>query len=237
MPLSKPKGAAIMKPGTGIKRSVGDRSGAGSVALAGEAGIFETALHWIARNIVGKNRTGREDIVFLIDASGSMEENIAAVARYISEMIDVFEESDLDYTIGVIKFNRVLKNNDIRIYEQTGDINQVKSILRSIQCDGDERTLDAIEVGLTQVEYRHPVDKTFVVVTDEALTPRTSTRRTHKGITLNEMLKGDFQDILGMCQSDDVKVNVLGIEDEMHKLLAKETGGLWFQIPQQEGVP
>lgn len=237
MPLRRATGAIIMKPGTGAKRSTGDGSGKASVVLPGEAGIFETALYWIARNIVGKNKTGKEDIVFLVDASGSMEENIAAVARYISRMIDVLKENDLDYTMGVIKFNRVLKSNDIRVYEQTTVANQVKAILRSIDCDGDERTLDAIEVGLMQVEFRDPVDKTFVLVTDEAFTPRTQTRRTQKGVGLKEMLQGDFREIVQMCRNDSVKVNVLGIEDGMHKSLAKETGGLWFQIPQPDILP
>jgi hypothetical protein len=268
MPLPRPKGASIMKPGTGAKRSADGRSGAGSVGLPGEAGIFEKALYWIARNIVGKNETGKEDIVFLIDASGSMEENIAAVARYISRMIDVFEESDLDYTMGVIEFNLVLKNYDgesdkgnspaytvgattfntalesekynnyIALYDQTTDVNHIKRVLRNIKCDGNERTLDAIEVGLAQVEFRHPVDKTFVLVTDEAFTaPRTLAKRTRKGATFREILEEDFREIVKMCQNDSVKVNVLGIEDEMHKSLAKETGGLWFQIPQQDGLP
>jgi hypothetical protein len=237
-PLPRPTGATIMKPGTGTREGpVGGRSGAGSVGLPGEAGIFETALYWVARNIVNKNKTGKEDIVFLIDASGSMEENIAGVARYIIRMIDVFRESDLDYTMGVIEFNRVLKNNKIRVYEQTRDANQVRRILRDIQCDGDERTLDAMEVGLTQVKFRDPVDRTFVLVTDEAFTPRTLTRRTREGVALQEMLQEDFREIVEMCKSDNVKVNVLGIEDEMHKSLSKETGGLWFQIPQQEGLP
>ena len=51
------------------------------------------------------------------------------------------------------------------------------------------------------------------------------------------MLQMDFQEILVTCQADAVKVNVLGIEDGMHKELAKQTSGLWFQIPQQGGIP
>ena len=268
MPLPKPKGATIIKPGTGTgEGAAGGRSGAGSVGLPGEAGIFEKALYWIARNVVGKNKTGKEDIVFLIDASGSMGENIVAVARYISRMIDVLKESDLDYTMGVIKFNLVLKNDDgesdkensldytmgatmfntalesdkydnyITVYEQTTDVNHIKRILRNVKCDGNERTFDAIEVGLTQVEFRHPVDKTFVLVTDEAFTaPRTLTKRTRKGVALKDMLQEDFREIVKMCQTDSIKVNILGIEDEMHKSLAEETGGLWFQIPQQDDL-
>lgn len=238
MKLPRASGAAMTKPGTGTRQSADSRgNGTGTVGLSGEGNIFETALYWIARNITGKNKTGKEDIVFLIDASGSMEENIAAVARYINRMIDIFKESNLDYTMGVIRFNRVLKDNDIKVYEQTKDAGQIRAILRSIRCDGDERTLDALEVGLTQVKFRRSVDKTFILVTDEAFTPRTTTRQTRKELGLKDMLILDFQEILRMCRDLGVKVNVLGIDDEMHKSLSKETEGLWFEIPQPESVP
>ncbi len=231
--LSKPTGATIIKPGTSATRSVRGRAGAGSVGLPGEAGIFETAMYWMARNITDKNKTGKEDVVFLIDASGTMKDNIIAVARHLSMMIDVFKESDLNYTIGVIRFNRVLRVNNVKIFEQTGDINKVKRTLRSIKCEGDERTLDAIEAGLTQVKFRDPVDKTFILVTDEAFTARTITRQTRKELKLGDMLQEDFREIVKMCQNDGVKVSILGIDDEMHKSLTKQTGGLWFQIPEQ----
>jgi hypothetical protein len=236
MAIPKAKGADIVKPGTGSKQSIGERGGAGSIGPSDGAGIFEMALYSIARDVLGKNKTGKEDVVFLVDASGSMEENIAAVARYLSRMIEVFEDSDLDYTMGVISFNSILKDNFIKVYEQTQNANEIRNILRSIKCDGDERTLDAIEVGLTKVEFRDSVDKTFILVTDEHFLPRTATRQTHKGLSLKDMLDDDFREIVKMCRDDGVKVSVLGIDDEMHKSLAKETKGLWFQIPQQDGV-
>jgi len=237
-PIPGPEvGVQIAKPGASSGRPVAERPGASSAILPRGAGIFESALYWIARNVISNNKTGREDIVFLIDASGTMEENIAAVARYLSRMIDVFKESKLDYTMGVIKFNRVLKNNDIKVYQQTRDVNQVKFILRSIKCDGDENALDAIEVGLGQVEFRRPVDKTFILVTDEGFKPRTLTEKTRRNLEREKLLQEDFQEVVRMCQSNGVKVSVLGIDNEMHKSLAKKTGGLWFQIPKQDEQP
>ncbi|MBD3184918.1 VWA domain-containing protein [Candidatus Poribacteria bacterium] len=237
MSVPKPTGAVIKKPGTGEKRSRGKGTGAGSIGLPDGAGIFETALYNIARDLVGKNKTGREDIVFLVDASGSMEENIEAVARYISKMIEVFQESDLDYTMGIISFNRVLKNDNIEIYEQTSQTNEIRSILRSIHCDGDERTFDAIEVGLNQVDFRENVDKTFILVTDESFTPKTSTRRERRDLDLKEMLELDFKDIIQKLNANNIKTSILGIDDDKHKELTRATGGLWFQIPMQDNMP
>lgn len=235
MPLPNPSGTVVTKPGGGSARSA-ISSGAPSAGLPDGAGIFEVALYWIARNVISKNKTGKEDIVFLIDASGSMEENIFAVARYLSRMIDVFEESKLDYTIGVIKFNRVLKDNDIKIYEQTKDSARIRAILRSIKCHGDENTLDAVESGLMQVKFRNPVDKTFVLVTDEAFKPFSVVRQERRALSRKELLWEDFLSVVQMCKNNGVKVSVMGTDDEMHKLLAKETGGLWFQIPQRSDI-
>ena len=239
MPLPRATGADVTKPDAGASRGTGSGSAAGSVGLSSEAGMFESALYWIARNTAGKNKTGKEDVVFLIDASGTMGDNIIAVARYISKMIDVFKESDLDYTMGVVKFNRdtLLKKDDVKIYKQTPDVDKIKTILRAIECEGDERTLDAIEIGITQVEFRQSADKTFILVTDEGFSPRTVTRRTRRELTYREKLDKDFREILRMCQDSSVKVNILGIDDERHKILAKETDGLWFQIPQRNGFP
>jgi len=235
MPIPRATGADVTKPDA--RRSVGGGSGVGSVGLSSGAGMFETALYRIARNTANQNKTGKEDVVFLIDASGTMADNITAVARYVSKMVDVFKESELDYTMGVVRFKRILKKNDIEVYEQTADVSQIKKILRAIKCKGDERTLDAIDVGLTQVKFRNPVDKTFILVTDEAFTPRSDTRRDRKDLTRGQMIREDFQNTVKTCQNDGVKVNVLGIDDALHKALAKETGGLWFQIPQQDNSP
>lgn len=227
--LSDKNGIEIEKPGSGIGKSI-VKSGDSPINILDGSGIFELALNQIAKNIISKNKTGKEDIVFLIDASGSMEENILAVSRYIYKMIEIFIESGIDFSIGVIRYNRILKQNDIKIYEQTKDISKIRAILRSIKCQGDESTFDAIEVGLKQVKFRNQAEKTFIIVTDESFKPRAIGRL---GITKTrkELIEQDFQDILKMCIENRVKVNVMGIDDELHKAIAKETNGLWFQIP------
>ncbi len=227
--LPDKKGIEIEKPGSGKGKGM-VKSGSSPTNILDGSGIFELALNQIAKNIANKNKTGKEDIVFLIDASGSMEENILAVSRYIYRMIEIFIERGIDFSIGVIRYNRILKENDITIYEQTKDINRVRAILRSIRCQGDESTFDAIEAGLKQVKFRDQAEKTFVIVTDESFKPRTIGRIDIKK-TRKELIEQDFQDILKLCIENRVKINIMGIDDELHKAMTKETGGLWFQIP------
>jgi hypothetical protein len=232
LPSTSARGTSIDKPGSGTGKP-GIKQGDGPTGLIGGANIIEVALYGIARSIIGKNQSGKEDIVFLIDASGSMEENIIAVARYIIKMIDVFKESKLNYTLGVVKFNRVLKNNNIVVYAQTNDINQFKLVLRSIKCSGDESILDAIDVGLTQVKYRNLVDKTLILVTDEPIRARPRQEGTPQGLSRKDLLQNDLQEIIQKSIDKGIKISVIALDDETHKSLAKETSGVWFPIPRQ----
>lgn len=219
----------ISRPTEGRGKPGGQSSGS-NIEPIGAGNIFEVAMLQMAKNIISKNKTGREDVVLLIDASGSMEENIRAVASYLIRMIEVFTEHKIDYMISIIKYNRLLKENKITVYEQLTDIKQIRTILRSIRCEGDESTFDAIEEALYKLKYREPSDKTFIIVTDEPFKPKVLGRLGSR----NELLRSDFNDILNKCLQKGVKVNVLGSDDEMQKTIARETGGLWFQIPRVE---
>jgi len=229
LPASSAMGTSIDRSGSGIGKT--KISSGGTPGLMDGANIFEVALYWIAKNIINKNKTGKEDIVFLIDASGTMEDNIAAVVRYINKMVDVLKDSKLDYTLGIVKFKRILKVNDIKVYEQTKDVNQFKSILRSIKCSDGESIFDAIETGLTQVKYRNNAEKTLILVTDESMQPKPRGEQTTRTLPRKEIIKQDLQEAIKMAQGIDAKISVIAIDDEMEKTLAKETGGVWFPIP------
>ena len=225
-------GSTIARPGSGTGKTK-IKSGGMPIGVMDGAGIFEAALYWIAKNIIGKNKTGREDIVFLIDSSGSMEENIAAVARYIYKMLDVFKDSKLDYTLGIVRFKRILKTNDIKVFNQTKDVNQFKAILKGIKCSDGENIFDAIDVGFAQVKFRGNSDKAFILVTDEAFTPKSRDDQPQKALSRKERIQADLQEVITTAKDNGIKINVIALDDIMHKTLAKETDGVWFPIPQQ----
>jgi len=180
-----------------------------------ESGGMDNALFSIAEHIANLNETGKEDLVFVIDASGSMENYIIAVANYLTQMVNLLLETGIDYTFGVLTFNRINRQNKIEIFAQTKDLNRCKRFLRAIKCDGDERALDAIAHGLSEIKFRKDANRTFVLVTNEKLTGKSS-----------------VDEIIQQSKESATKVNVIGIDDQKHKTLAEKTGGLWFQVPQ-----
>ena len=175
------------------------------------------ALEGIAESIADAETDEAVDLVFLLDISGSMIDNIRAVGRQLSRMVTVFEEKGVDFTLGIVIF-RYLESDTI-IHPQTRDTERFKRLLTThvVAGMGDERAHNAIIKTIRRVNFREGVNRRFVLVTDEP----------SKGsYTLLEVLKQCFQ--------NNITVDVIGINHTTHRALTTKTGGLWFPIPIQE---
>ena len=183
--------------------------GAGRLSAAERDAQIGGALQSIAGGIAGGESPTPVDIVFLVDASGSMEDNIRAVARHLSGMVEIFRERELDFTLGVVRFKY-----SALIFPQTRDYQECKRLLENIRCSGDERAYDAIVKSIQRVKFRPQVRRRFILVTDEPF-------------------KGSYkiQEVLKQCQSAGITVDVIGINHPLHKYFAAQTGGMWFPIP------
>ena len=175
------------------------------------------ALEGIAESIADGETDEAVDLVFLLDISGSMIDNIRAVGRQLNRMVTVFEEKGVDFTLGIVIF-RYLESDTI-IHPQTRDSEKFKRLLTThvVAGMGDERAHNAIIKAIRRVSFREGVNRRFVVVTDEP---------TKGSYTLSEVLKQCFQ--------NSITVDVIGINHTTHRALTTKTGGLWFPIPIQK---
>ena len=173
-----------------------------------------TALEGIADSIASGTSTLPVDIVFLLDSSGSMEDNIRAVGGQLRRMVQVFQEKEVNFTLGIITFKYL--DRDTIVFPQTRDYAKYEYLLEShvIQRGGDERAYDAIVKSIQRVKFRSNADRRFVLVTDEAT-------------------KGSYPitEVLSQCRSAGIKLDVIGVDRTLDKALAVQTGGLWFPIP------
>ena len=157
------------------------------------------------------------DVVFVVDASGSMQDNINAVAEHLGEMVDTYKASEIDYQLGLVHFSINEKNqNRIGVFQLTQDLSKYKAALYEIQLGGDEHALDAINETVMKLRFRSNTIKYLILVTDEPFT------------SLHEFT---VDDAINLCRKNKVYVNVLGIDDPKHKYLAAVTGGIWHPIP------
>ena len=172
---------------------------------------IETAIKTIASSIADGTDSSPIDIVFLLDASGSMEDNIQAVGNHLKDMVKIFQEHQIDFTMGVVKFKYTTL-----IFEQTKDYNKFERLLQNMECGGSERALHAIVKSLQRVNFRPNVRRRFILVTDEGFEGDRSYKIT---------------EVIAYSQQAGITVDVIGIQDKFHKYLAQQTGGLWFPIP------
>ena len=153
----------------------------------------------LAKEIVDTSEGGPIDVVFLVDASGSMGDNIKAVSEHLVNMINVYEASDIDYELGLTEFATRQGRNVIKVHQLTDSMKDYKLNLLSIIPRGDERALDAIAQTVQELEFRATSKKHFIIVTDEPL----------------ESLKNrTIEKAIALCREFGIYVNVLGYTEQ-----------------------
>ena len=180
---------------------------------------FSSVMKTLGEEIAETSDGGPIDVVFVIDASGSMGDNINAVAVHLSEMIDVYKSSDIDYELGLTKFNTKGKKNHIEVLQLTKNLNEYKRNINAIFVGNDENALDAVEKTVIDMKFRPTSQKHIILVTDEPLT-------SIEGNTV--------RGTVDLCREFGIFVNVLGLPDDKHQLIAIRTDGKWHAIPENE---
>jgi hypothetical protein len=174
-------------------------------------GQIGSAMGKFANYIASDSKNKKCDVIFLLDTSGSMQDNIQAVEQNLDSMVDVFAKEEVDYLFTVVKF----KYNSL-IYPSTKDVEKVKRLLRyKMRVGGDELAYDAISKAASRIEFRSDTDKYFIIVTDEPF-------------------KGHYSylEVLKSCIESHIHVYVLGVDDPFQKWLTERTGGIWMGIPE-----
>ena len=185
---------------------------------------FRETLKKLAQEIVEASDGGPADVVFLIDASGSMGDNIKAVAEHLITMIDVYNAAKIDYALGLTQFwaPQDKERNIIKVSQLTKSLAEYKRTIRGIIPQQDENALDAVVQTAKELRFRATSKRHFILVTDE---------------TFTSLEKRTVDDAIAYCREFGIAVNVLGLHDDEHQQLAAETGGQWHLIPQDAPKP
>ena len=182
---------------------------------------FSRLMAKLAQEIVETSEGGPIDVVFVIDASGSMRDNIKSVVEHLEEMVDVYKASQIDYALGLTEFWAQQNQNRIRVIQLTKSFTEYKRTLQAITVHQDENALDAIVQTVKELRFRATSKRHLILVTDEPLTSR-------EGFKL--------EDAIAYCLEFGIYVNVLGLPLDEHQKLASITGGKWHLIP-EERIP
>ncbi|MFQ6043182.1 MAG: VWA domain-containing protein, partial [Candidatus Poribacteria bacterium] len=183
---------------------------------------FGNALFNIAQHILKYNQTGYADIVFVLDTSLSMQDNIQKVADALFSMTNAYDKAGLDYRLGFVEFSVRRYGEKIEIDPLTSDPMLLQRRMRSLRISGDEHALDALWKALTYLEFRPEAEKNLILVTDEPATTGWAEKNAY-----HQRRDWVFQE----CERQNVIVHVLGYNEYFQRQLAQRTNGLWQEIP------
>ena len=114
----------------------------------------------------GRDTTGDVkdvDIVFVLDCSGSMGNDIRAVRNNINEFCDSLVAEGLNYMLGLVTFSTTVDD----VHDFTNDVELFKGYLDGIELwGGRENSLGAL-VRATELSFRPHSKRTFIWLTDE----------------------------------------------------------------------
>ena len=217
------EGTGVRSPGkgTGIGKglnikSTGTADGVAKIGTGAGGGgsLFGNTIKDIAKNIIQSSDGAPIDVVFVVDTSPSMRDNVKAVQQHLGQMIDVYKASEIDYALGLTLFTASI----YEVHPLTKNVDYIKQPLNRIKTGGNNIILDAIDQTVRKIRFRKNTIKHLILVSDEQ---RLSSLQ---GLTESHVIKS--------CLENQIHVNVLGFNNQDHKRLARETGGIWHAIPQ-----
>ena len=171
------------------------------------------ALVKIGHHLLKTRKSDTLDIVFVIDASKSMRNDIDALRNHLNQMTDLLEAAELDFTVGLVVFRDSAMGWDFQVTPQTTSIQEIKHKLNSIHCRGGEKALDALVQAAAEVKFRRGAERRFILITDEYVRGSYSPRK-----------------VLNKLKSEKISVTIIGRAEPFQKLLVQGTGGLWTPI-------
>jgi hypothetical protein len=153
------------------------------------------------------------DVVFVLDCSGSMGDDISQVRQYLGEFADSLVAGGYDYRIGVVTFSTTVDD----VWDLTNNIEQVKQNLASIELWGGVEDSPAALYRATQLSFRPGSKRSIIWITDEPYPEHTYSK----------------QQIVDRMLSMDIRVHGVGLLDlqtAWFNPIVLPTGGNFYNI-------
>ena len=194
--------------------------GGGSSGSANVGGVFVYMMQDIARTLAQATTTGKVDIIFVLDETASMVDNIRGIRAYVDFLFEAMERVGCDATFGLVTFTDKTKT-----YGRTDDLGTFKNWLFKIGVDGGgdiaEAGLDGLMAAVTKTQFRKGAQRFIVLASDGAFHDADYDGRS--AYSLDEVIE--------TLQKEQVRVDVIGIDYLPIQQIALATGGTWRAIP------
>ncbi len=200
---------------------MGNSWGGGSTTRTDNSGgIYIKMMKEIGQDLLAATTTEKIDIVFILDETASMVDNIRGIRAYFEFIFDTLQRNGHDVSFGLVTFT-----DKTKIYGQTNDIGTFKNWLFKINVDhgGDisEAGLDALMTAIKEIEFRNNSQRFFILASDAAFHDADYDGRS--SYSLDEVIES--------LQREQIRVEVIGLDYLPIKQIALATGGKWRGIP------
>lgn len=200
-------------------------SGDGTGNGGGGKNPFGDALKQIADHIISTRTADKVNVVFVVDTSASMRDNIQQVADNLYAMTDAFDTINLEYHLGMSEFSVREHGQEVKTRALLPDVAVLRRRMKEVKLSGDENALDALYETFTFIEFHADADKHLILVTDE---PASTSYRAEGG---KETMQNK---VIDQAKFEETRINVLGHPEPFQQNLAEVTGGIWQVIPGSE---
>lgn len=209
------RGDAFQATGMGNAWGGGGYSGEGKVGR-----IYIKMMKDIAQELTAATTTKKVDVVFVLDETASMVDNIRGIRAYFEFIFDAFQRNGNDVTYGLVTFT-----DKTKMYGRTDDLGTFKNWLFKIDVDhgGDisEAGLDALMTAVKKVKFRKNTQRFFILASDAAFHDADFDGRSPYSL----------DEVIATLQKERIRVEVIGLDYLPIKQIALATGGTWRAIP------
>ena len=194
--------------------------GGGATSGANVGGVFVSMMKDIARTLAAATTTRKVDVVFVLDETESMRDNIRGIRAYVDFLFEAFEREGRDATFGLVTFT-----DAARKFGQTHDLGTFKNWLFHIGVDGGgdiaEAGLDALMAAVNQMKFRNGAQRFIVLASDAAF----------HDADYNGRSVYSLDQVIEVLQNAQIRVDVIGLDYLPIRQIALATGGTWRAIP------
>lgn len=199
-------------------------SGGGGGAVATGIPVHLDMMNAIGRGIAEAAATRQVDLVFVIDKTGSMRDNVRGIRAYVDAIFDRLARAEHDTAVGLVAFGEV-KVSKLKARGVTKDHAKFKNWLRKVKIEGGgdlaESGLDAIAAAQSKIKFRRGAQRFFVFASDGSF----------HDADYDGKSRHSLDSVITALQRDRIRVDVIGIDYLPVRQLALATGGTWRKIP------
>ena len=174
-----------------------------------------------ARYVTSQAQNLMVDLVFLVDGSRSMMDNILAIEEILPDVAEIFDEEFIDCRFSLQRLDGV---PNTRVQPFASDlVGQVwfRNLRLRPGSSAPRYGLDIILQTLRRTDFRPDASKHLLVVT-----------HSHLGTawTAKDAKDKIVKQIIDLCKRDDIHINAIGVSESAQIKLTTGTGGKFYSV-------